>query len=94
MKTLIAWACAAAVISVAPRAANAAMMLTPAKVVVSPDGLVPDGLLNITFWAQPYPHGYSGWRRCSRGARVETPYGWRCSTAVYRERVPVLRSRG
>lgn len=43
----------------------------------------------VTFWAQPYPYRYTGWRRCPL-VRVETPYGW------YMDRVcapvgPVLR---
>lgn len=29
----------------------------------------------VTFWAKPYPYGYTPWRRCPR-VRVETPYGW------------------
>jgi hypothetical protein len=95
MKTLIAWACAAAVVcALTSKAADAAMIVVPAVSVIAPGALVPDDLLNVTFWAQPYPHGYSGWRRCPHGVRVQTPYGWRCSTALYRERGPVLRSRG
>lgn len=29
----------------------------------------------VTFWARPFPYGYTPWRRCAR-VRVETPHGW------------------
>ena len=30
-----------------------------------------------SFWARPYPSGYSGWRGCRHRVKVETPRGWR-----------------
>ena len=44
----------------------------------------------VTFWAHPYPYGYSGWRRCPR-VRVETPYGWYWDRVCLDPAVPVLR---
>lgn len=34
----------------------------------------------VSFWARPYPYGYSGWRGCRyHRVKIETPYGrrWR-----------------
>lgn len=67
------------------------MMASPARALLASPA---SDIVNVTFWAQPYPYRYSGWRRCPDGYRVKTPYGWRCSTAIYREGGPVLRSRG
>ncbi|MDB5653805.1 MAG: hypothetical protein JWQ94_1418 [Tardiphaga sp.] len=92
MKRIVVLACTV-VMSCAAGAnkSDAAMLAPPAKALVSSPA---DGMMAVSFWAQSYPHGYSGWRRCPDGVRVKTPYGWRCSAAVYREGGPVLRSRG
>jgi hypothetical protein len=36
-------------------------------------------LLDVSFWARPFPHGYTGWGPCIRYVPVETPWGvrWR-----------------
>lgn len=32
----------------------------------------------VSFWARPYPYGYSGWRGCRyHRIKVETAHGWR-----------------
>ena len=58
-------------ISMIPVRADAAMLApVPAAVLAGQNNVA-----QVTFWAQPYPYHYSGWRRCPR-VRVETPYGW------------------
>ena len=34
-------------------------------------------LSEASFWARPYPYGYSGWGPCIRYVQVETPRGLR-----------------
>lgn len=34
-------------------------------------------LSNVSFFARPYPHGYTPWGRCIRYVDVQTRWGWR-----------------
>ena len=37
----------------------------------------PSDLSNVSFFARPFPHGYTGWGRCIRYVEVQTRWGWR-----------------
>jgi hypothetical protein len=32
-------------------------------------------IVNTSFWARPYPYGYTGWGPCVRWVEVQTPRG-------------------
>ncbi len=67
----------------APSGAGAAMPVTPWARAVD---VVP-----ASFWARPYPDGYTGWRRCPL-VRVQTEYGWYWERLCAAESTePVLR---
>jgi hypothetical protein len=34
-------------------------------------------LTNASFFARPFPHGYTGWGPCIRYVEVQTRWGWR-----------------
>jgi hypothetical protein len=91
IKSILTLAPAAALgIMLLPAQADAAMM-SSAKAIVAPAS---SNVVTASFWARPYPYGYSGWRRCRNGVRVETPYGWRCQSVGYGSKDVILRSRG
>ena len=37
----------------------------------------PGDLSEASFFARPYPHGYTPWGRCIRYVEVQTRWGWR-----------------
>lgn len=85
LRIVLALACLACVAG-APESASAAIQ-APIGAASLPDQAI---VTPVTFWAHPYPYGYSGWRRCPR-VRVETPYGWYWDRVCLDPAVPVLR---
>ncbi len=72
LRTILTLVCAAGLLAaVAPRDTDAAILAPPAAALLAGQ----DGVARVSFWAHPYPYGYTGWHRCHR-VRVETPYGW------------------
>lgn len=64
----------------APVDTDAAVLQAPATSFVRGASLIKPMIKPITFWAKPYPNGYSGWRRCRKHrVLVEGPTGprWR-----------------
>ena len=55
------------------RQAEAAVVSPLSSAIVFGSGLAE----RASFWARPYPSGYSGWRGCRHRVRIETPRGWR-----------------
>jgi hypothetical protein len=43
---------------------------------------------NVSFFARPFPHGYTGWGRCIRYVEVQGRWGWRL------RRIRVCRGAG
>ncbi len=66
----------------APSVSNAAMS---AATLAHRADVVP-----ASFWARPYPQGYTGWRRCPL-VRVQTEYGWYWERVCSEPSEPVLR---
>lgn len=74
-RTLIALIFALGLASgLAPRQAAAGVVGPLTRAITAGSGAVE----RASFWARPFPYGYSGWRGCRHHrVRVETPYGWR-----------------
>src|ERR1700682_3019959 len=69
---------------------------------ISPLGLPTEAQVprvNVSFWAKPFPFGYTGWGHCIRYERIDTEWGPRfrrislCG-GIYYSRHRVLRVRG
>lgn len=43
----------------------------------SPSLAPPSDLSTVSFFARPFPHGYTPWGRCIRYVEVQTRWGWR-----------------
>ena len=85
LRTIFALICLVVVgVSLSSREASAGFQLSPRDVLTG------DNVMPITFWAHPYPYGYTGWRRCPR-VRIETPYGWYWDRLCSNPAQPVLR---
>jgi hypothetical protein len=59
--------------AVNPQPASA---LGPVSALVSQAGIHDHGpRVDVSFWAEPFPFGYTGWGRCIRYERFETELG-------------------
>lgn len=75
-----------AALMVAAGGADAAMPMSPSSALLSGEAQA----VPVSFWAKPYPYGYTPWRRCPR-VRVETPYGWSWERVCHPARGVVLQ---
>lgn len=60
--------------AIVPQSAEAGM--TPAVSLIAVRDSADSVIQNASFWARPFPSGYSDWRHCrKRRVMLDTPYG-------------------